>query len=136
MKKYTITFALLAVLSLANTSCQKEDTTTFTDNVHSQTDSRYSLYYTVDGKAGHATFATEEERRAFILQLTAMAQEGRSIRVSTSPLRACMSKEKVTFVTTNKEEAVDWMANMLLEGYEISFSYDEGTGEYTCIAIK
>ncbi len=136
MKKRTITLALLAVLSLANTGCQKEESLIPTDINSSQPDARYNLYYSVDGTSGHRAFATEEERRAFLLQLTALAQEGHTVRISANPLRTCMSKEKVTFVTTNKDEALSWMYEMLLDGYEVYYTYDEGTGEFTCVAIK
>lgn len=127
--------ALLAVLSLAATSCQK--TEDFSSNVCSeQTEKTIQAIYSINGEV-HQVSLSESEWDAFVERMLALAREG--YEVSFSKNRSSLtsqSKEKVTFVTTDAEEAQKWSHQMTDQGYIVTISYNQGTGEYTCIAIK
>lgn len=45
-------------------------------------------------------------------------------------------KETIKYTTNNKEEAIDWSQNKIIEGYAVTINFNEETGEYTCIAVK
>lgn len=47
-----------------------------------------------------------------------------------------MTKETVTLTTKDKSEVDEWIFKRLLEGYEVIVSYNDNTGQYTCIATK
>ena len=69
--------------------------------------------------------------------MIALANEGHNILFSkTDNFQSSLSKEKVVYSTNDFDDAKKWMLKMLEDGYQVSFSFDEETGEYTCIAIK
>ena len=129
--------ALFIVLSVAAISCQKE---TFNDVIDNQTEVTMSrsVSYMVDGTLYHATLHSDAEWDALMHRLLALARNGHRVvlangnNVTTSSL----SKEVVTFTTTDEEEANHWAAQMTANGYTVSISYDKKTGEYNCIAVK
>lgn len=137
MSKRTRTVALFIVLSVAAISCQKE---TFNDVIDNQTEVTMSrsVSYMVDGTLYHATLHSDAEWDALMHRLLALARNGHRVvlangnNVTTSSL----SKEVVTFTTTDEEEANHWAAQMTANGYTVSISYDKKTGEYNCIAVK
>ena len=45
-------------------------------------------------------------------------------------------KETIKYTTTNKDDAIKWSQNKIIEGYAVTVNYDEETGEYTCIATR
>lgn len=127
--------ALLAVLSLAATSCQKTDNF-FTSVCTEQTTGTIHAIYSINGVVYHATLG-ESEWDAFVERMVALAREGYEVSFSKNGTSlTSQSKEKVTFVTTDAEEAQKWSHQMTDQGYIVTISYNQGTGEYTCIAIK
>ena len=137
MKKTTTTLALLAVLSLANTSCQKEDLRNpATRETTEQTYAENSIVYSIDGQTYTASFRTPEEKEAFFLQLMAIARQGHVVNIRSSQRTQSLVKEKVTYQTENPEDAAKWCLKMEHLGYDVSVTYDENTGVYTCVAIK
>lgn len=127
--------ALLAVLSLTAVGCQK--TEDFSSDICSeQTEKTIQAMYSINGEVYQVSLS-ESEWEALVERMLALAREG--YEVSFSKNRSSLtsqSKEKVTFVTKNKKEAQQWSTAMANQGYVVTITYNQGTGEYTCIAIK
>lgn len=137
MKKTTTTLALLAVLSLANTSCQKENMeNSATRETTEQAYAENSIVYSIDGQTYTASFRTPEEKEAFFLQLMAIARQGHVVNIRSTQRTQSLAKEKVTYQTENPEDAAKWCMKMEHLGYVVSITFDENTGVYTCVAIK
>ena len=69
--------------------------------------------------------------------MIALAKEGHSVWFSrTNNAHSSLSKEQVTYVTNNLDDAKKWAKKMLDDGYQVSISFNQQTGEYTCIAVK
>ena len=135
MKQNVKTVALLAVLSMAAVSCQKENDVLPLGGSE-QTTGTIQVLYSINGEVFQAALS-ESEWNAFVERMLALAREG--YEVSFSKNRSSLtsqSKEKVTYVTKNKEEAVAWSNAMINQGYVVTITYDQTTGEYTCTAIK
>ncbi len=127
--------AFLAALSLTAASCQKENNE-FSVVGSEQVTETIHVVYSINGEVFQATL-DESEWDAFVERMLALAREG--YEVSFSKNRSTLtsqSKEKVTFVTTNEQEAHAWSNDMANQGYYVTISYNKETGEYTCIAVK
>ena len=134
MKKKIKTVALLAVLGLTATGCQKENMLPLSGN--EQTMETIQVVYSINGEVFQTTLS-ESEWDAFLERMMALAREG--YEVSFSKNRSSLtsqSKEIVTFVTTSEQKAHAWSNEMLNQGYEVTISYNQKTGEYTCIATR
>ena len=139
MDKKIKTMALFTVLSMMAVSCQKESVEPFdaTSRV-SEISTSYDVSYTFDGVTHHITLNSEEERRAFIYQMLALAERGYEVtffeesKVSQGPV----SKEKVVYTTPDKDDAYAWANSMMAQGYMVSIQQDSTTGMFTCIAVK
>ena len=134
MNRTIKTVALLTALTLAATACQKEnDVLPFGTE---QTTETLHVVYSINGEVFYATLS-DSEWDAFVERMLALAREG--YEVSFSKNRSTLtsqSKEKVTFVTNNKQEAYEWANEMASQGYIVTITYEEASGKYTCIAIK
>ncbi len=138
MKRNIKTVALFTVLSLMAVGCQKE-TIVEPNSTVQQTMSVRVVSYTIDGMTHHITIRGEKNWQEFIDTLLALAKEGHSVSFrneSANNVNGCSSKDVVTYVTNNEEDAQKWCNLMADKGYVVSMSYDERTGEYTCIAVK
>ena len=128
--------ALLAVLSLAAVSCEKE---TLIDpvTVTNEEASVKTVVYIIDGESRQMTFLDEASWNAFLDWLFALAEEGHTVsfRLANATQRSA-TKETVTFSTSDKQEAYDWANEMALSGYQVTVQYDEESGKYICTAIK
>ncbi len=127
-------FALIAVLGLTATGCQKENMLPLCGN--EQTMETIQVVYSINGEVFQTTLS-ESEWDAFLERMMALAREG--YEVSFSKNRSSLtsqSKEIVTFVTTSEQKAHAWSNEMLNQGYEVTISYNHKTGEYTCIATR
>ncbi len=134
MKKKIKTVALLAVLGLTATGCQKENMLPLSGS--EQTTETIQVVYSINGEVFHATLS-ESEWDAFVERMLALAREGYEVTFSKNrSTLTSQSKEKVTFVTTDENEAHEWAKAMANDGYFVSITFDQGTGEYTCIAFK
>lgn len=138
MKKTIIPLALLAVLSLATTGCQKEQTVTPSSGRTEQVTEKYNYRYTINDRAYYVNVTTEAEKQQLFEFLMEEARRGNtvSIRRLDTTSQSALTKETVTFVTTNKNEALAWLKNMAEQDYTVSMTYDENTGEFTCTAIR
>lgn len=137
MKKVFKTIALVSIIGLTATSCQKEQTT-FPQGTAEQIGYKHTVLYSVDGISQSVTFNTDEEWLEFLHQLFIWAEEGHQVtfRNAEASNNTIASKEKVVYETSNKKEAEEWAFAMEEAGYSVSVSYDSNTGIYTCIAIK
>ena len=74
----------------------------------------------------------------FFDRMLALAQEGYQVRIRRSdiPQEVLAAKEKVTYTTTDFNKAKAWANQKVSEGYEVTMTYNQETGEYTCIAIR
>ena len=134
MKNNFKKFALIAVLGLTATGCQKENMLPLSGN--EQTMETIQVVYSINGEVFQTTLS-ESEWDAFLERMMALAREG--YEVSFSKNRSSLtsqSKEIVTFVTTSEQKAHAWSNEMLNQGYEVTISYNQKTGEYTCIATR
>ena len=133
------TLALLAVLCLAATGCQKE---TIEDNqiqnIIENDNTACVMVYSVDGVGGRATLRNQTERSAFINKMVALAEEGHKVtfREDGRTINALANKETVTYSSKKKEEVVNWAAEMTALGYTVTVTYNEDTGYYTGTAVK
>lgn len=137
MRKTFTTIALFAVLGTLAVSCQKENIIDET-NIVAENDTVYKVSYTVDGVTHQLTLVGDEAWHDFLKRMVALAEEGHevSFRNEEASLRAVSTKEKVTYTTTNQDEALVWSEMMIKDGYTVTISYDKASGIYTCIAIK
>ncbi len=134
MKKEIKTVAFLAVLSLAATGCQKENVLPIVGT--EQTTETILVTYSINGEVYQATL-DESEWDAFVERMLALAREGYEVSFSKNPsYLTSQSKEKVTFITTDEKEAHEWAKAMANDGYVVTITFDTGTGEYICIAVK
>lgn len=135
MKKTICTVALIAVLAAMAASCQKEETISPVNT--SENTSSYTLVYYVSGEPHSVTCHSRAEYEALFSRLMALAREGYSIVIHDANFsHDAMSKEKVTYTTPDEEDAAKWSQKMMEAGYIVTITFDEGTGIYTCIAIK
>jgi hypothetical protein len=138
MNKVIKTMALLAVLSVAAVSCQKENLVPSTPaEVITDNQAVYIYQYEVNGIRSRITLHGETERINFFNRMLALAKEGFSVSFfDESKICQNLSKEKVTYSTEDKEKALKWMMEMTLAGYQVGITYDEETGMYNCTAIR
>ena len=137
MKKKIIPIALLAVLSLAATSCQKETIEKPSVQIQ-QSISVRNITYTIDGATFHQSIRGEQNWLAFIDWMSSLAKEGHTVtfRDDNTYNASQSSKERVEYTTNDKDDANKWCNNMIAQGYEVQMYFDERTGKYVCIAEK
>ena len=135
MKKTLTTVTLFAVLGTLAVSCQKE-TLTELSPVTTQ-DETYLITYSVDGVSMQTRLNGDEALRAFLQRLTALAREGHRVTVrNENTVSQASTKEVVTYRTKSEDDANEWAAKMIRDGYEVEIDYDDKTGEYVCTAAK
>ncbi|MBQ9863725.1 MAG: hypothetical protein IJM33_00135 [Bacteroidales bacterium] len=132
MKKISF-IILFAVLGVTLASCTKEtlsDTRVVTVEP--------SVTYFVNGQMHSSNPQTEEEWSMFFDRMLALAQEGYQVRIRRSdiPQEVLAAKEKVTYTTSDYNKAKAWANQKVIEGYEVTMTFNQQTGEYTCIAIR
>lgn len=126
----------MALLGTMAVSCQKEDF----DNCRVSTEENAAVYtvtYVVDGIESTVTLVGETAWSDFLNRMLALSEEGHSVafRLNTG-LRQGLTKEQVTFTTTDHDAAYEWAEKKVKEGYEVYVYFDDNTKVYTCIAIR
>lgn len=134
MKKSKMIVMLVAAFGLVTASCTKENMVTKPHVVATMS----SVSYYINGKQYYANPQTEEEWSEFLDRMFAMSEKGYNVRFvrNGNSQQVAATKEKVTYVTSDLKDAKAWAFQKTLEGYEVTISFDQGTGEYTCIAVK
>ena len=136
MKTSFKSVALFMVLSLVAVSCQKEDVSN-APVVAGQEETAINVVYSIDGTIYHTVLNGEEAWFDFINQMLALAREGYEVTFSRNgSLVSSLTKEKVTYVTNDEDDANKWANKRINDGYIVTITYDDETGEYTCVAIK
>ena len=132
--KQSYLIILFALLGLTLTSCTKE---TINDGTYAVA-AEPTVTYFVNGQMHSANLQTEGEWSAFFDRMLALAEEGYQVRIrrNNNPQQVLAAKEKVTFTTTSYAEAKAWANQKVNEGYEVTITFNQQTGEYTCIAIR
>jgi hypothetical protein len=135
MKKTFRTIALFAVLSLAATSCQKENVSNPAESVNPVT--MRIVTYNVDGVTTQVTLLGDEAWQDFLDWMFALAEEGHRVSFyqGTSQERVA-AKEKLTFSTSSHQEAQNWAKEKMQQGYNVTVTFDDRTGIYTCTAER
>lgn len=138
MRKTTKTVALFALLSMLATGCQKETVETIRpDAPKTESNTAYSMYYTINGVTYTVSLHNNTERAAFFNLVFGLAEQGYVVSVfDDSYVSGATARDVVTFSTTDKEKAVAWADNMTAHGYKVTISYDSTNGIYNCVAIK
>ena len=132
MKNQIKMMALLAVFGLAASSCTKENVVYDTEVLATA----HTVTYIVDGRQYYDNPQTEEEWSLFLDRMVALAEEGYTVQFWRGDVRTDSTKEKVTYSTPNLQEAKAWCSQKMAEGYIVTMTYNQATGEYDCIAIK
>ena len=137
MKRILIPATLLAMLSLTTVSCQKEVLTEPTSSTVENSATR-TIRYTINGTVYHQVIRSDEDLDALMHTLFALAREGYTVRVMDENTNLCetCAKEKVTYTTKVKKNAYDWALEKINEGYNVTISFNQETGEYTCVATR
>ena len=130
--------ALLAVLSVAAVSCQKENLVPSTPaEVITDNQAVYIYQYEVNGIRSRITLRGEAERADFINRMLALAQEGNTVSFfDETQYTQNFTKEDVTYTTKDKEDALNWASSMLDLGYAVTIEYDKNKGIYNCTASR
>ena len=136
MKRTIITATLLALLGTFAVSCQKEDLSNI-PVVAGQEETTVNVVYSINGEMFYTVLHGESAWHDFIKQMLALAREGYEVSFSRNGNSlAASTKEKVTYVTKSEDDANDWARKMSNDGYIVTITYDDETGEFTCVAIK
>lgn len=125
---------LLAAMLLCFAGCTKENVA---GGIHDGADTS-SVTYLVGGQRYYANPQTNEEWSLFFDRMLAMAEEGYAVRImrTDASRQVNASKEKVTYTTDDYNDAKAWAKEKTLEGYEVTITFDQETGKYTCIATR
>ena len=139
MNKTIKIVALLAVLSMAATGCQKEENEVLNPkSASSEVRTAYTVSYTVDDVARQTTLYGEAAHAAFIYRMLTLAEQGHEVSFydedKVSPEGA--TREVVTYTTGDKSEAYDWALRKEKEGYMVKVTYDKKSGTFTCVALR
>ena len=141
MKKTIITVALLAVLTSLAVSCQKEEadiTSATPSTVIAENDTLRTVVYTIDGVSYRLTLVGDQAWHDFLSRMFALAEEGRTVTFfnEEAASRVLPSKVVETHSTSDKDDAYQWAAQKVKEGYTVTVIFDDETGIYTCYAFK
>ena len=139
MNKVIKTVALVATLSLVCIGCQKEETAQVNvEQTAPEVGSVYRMTYIVDGKTCHVTLYGEEAHDEFIYQMLALAEQGHKVTFfdESKVSQQAAAKDVVTYSTSSKDEAYQWMHDMEELGYTVIVEYDSESGMYNCTAVS
>lgn len=134
MKKQIKTLAIFIALSMVAASCQKDEV--LSPIPVGQEASANIVNYTVDGKSFQALIISDQDWSEFLYRMLALAEEGRTVTISSQVSATSSTKETVTYTTTSKPDAYTWAGNMIAQGYDVTVTYDNTTGVFTCTAVK
>ena len=136
MNKTVKTGALLSILGLTVTSCQKENLVDIPTHVATETVATYTVCYTIDGVSSQITLVGDVAWNNFLEWLFSLAEEGHSVTFFQTDRVCSQSKETVTYSTPDKKKAIAWANEMSNAGYQVTIVFDENTQEHVCTAIK
>lgn len=137
MKKFIIPATLLAMFSVATVSCQKENLTEPTAPIVENSATR-TIRYTVNGAVYRQVIHSDEDMDALMHTLFALAREGYTVRImdENTSFSESDAKETLTYTTKDKNKAIEWAQEKIDEGYVVTTTFNQQTGEYTCVAVR
>ena len=137
MRKTFIAIALFAMIGTLAVSCQKENVFDNTQ-IEMEQSAVYKVCYSIDGVSYRITLIGDGTWHDFLNRLFDLAEAGHTVsfRIENSPSQIASSKEVVTYTTTSHDDAYKWAEKMGNEGYNVTVTFDERTGIYTCTAIR
>ena len=136
MKKNLFFFALVAVLATMAVSCQKENNLDPQSTV-AEIGSVRTVNYSIDGTVGQVVLYGENEWSNFLDKMMTLSLQGHNVNFSINEYYTNIgAKETEVKTTTSSNEAKDWSDEKANQGYQVSVSYDNGNGQYTCVAHK
>lgn len=140
MKKVKIRILILAaLLSVSYYSCQKDTISENSlENVTLIDECPLHLTYFVNENPTTVNLPNLKTLHYLIQKLDILAIEGYSISIHNQKSSSSdfAAKDVVKFETKNKKEFDEWLAKMLLDGYEIVWDYDKETGTFRGMAVK
>lgn len=136
MKKKLFFLALVAVLATMAVSCQKENNFDPQSTI-AEIGSVRTVSYSIDGTIGQVVLYGENEWSNFLDKMMSLSLQGHSVDFSINEYYTNSgAKETEVKTTTSGKEAQDWSDDKANQGYQVHVSYDDGNGQYTCIAHK
>lgn len=138
MKKTVKTVALLAVLGMAATGCQKDDSAAFTPGTNAtEVGDTRTMMYSVDGVQYETHLRGEQDSRAFVHRMMDLAVQGHTVLFGDGgDASLAVTKDIVYFSTSSQAEAESWALKMVNGGYQVTVTYDENTKMFNCVAYK
>lgn len=134
MKKVFRKVALIALIGLAATGCQKEE---MVEPQNTIAEINYkTVYYSIDGIETQVSFVSEETWVQFLDWLVALAEQGHRVSFRNANQERRTTKEMVTYITSDHDDAVHWANMMEKKGYQVTIVFDDVNKEYTCTAIR
>ena len=132
------TFTLAALLCTMAISCQKETIVVEPVIPVADTKTTYTVRYSIDGVIHYGSCQSETEIDTLYNSLMDLAQDGSTIIIysNNQSSQATQTRDVVTYSTSNKSDAVQWIKKMILLGYDVVIEYDEETGMFNCTATK
>lgn len=129
-RKFKILAAALMLTGMVFQGCEKEAT----EMVTLAENGKMVMVYSIDGEQSIAN-VTADEWDAMVNWLLTLAEEGKTVSFSRGDRpTTSFAKEKVTYSTTNKDDAIAWGDNMTNQGYSVTIFYSDGV--YYCTAIR
>lgn len=134
MKKRLRFTALLAILTLAFSACDKPNNNDPSGGEVNNDPKERVIVYTVGQTEARQTLETEGEWDAMLDVLCNQAQSGKTVTFYNmdqttyfQSKSANGTKAAKTFSTTNRDEMKEWMKKMEAEGRTVVVTYDNGT---------
>ncbi|MBP5388318.1 MAG: hypothetical protein J6Y97_13150 [Prevotella sp.] len=96
------------------------------------------MSYAVDGVTHQITLVGDEAWHDFLNRMMALAEEGHEVtfRNEEAASRVASTKEVVTYSTPDHDDAINWAAKMLDDGYTVTIHFDKEKKVYNCYAFK
>lgn len=139
MRKHLIPVALFAALATMAVSCQKEDVMVISpETTISEAAPVHTVQYTVNGVLHSIVINSDEEWDAFMQTVFALSREGYEVNImdENRPSTSFTAKETQVFTTSIESEASAWSKDKVYNGYQVTVLFDQGTGQYICIATR
>lgn len=137
MKKNLLLVALMTVLVMMTTGCQKEKFKEAETTVKQNSELRM-VDYTIDKTVYHTILYTEAQWEEFLDNMIILSEQGHEVcfvNKSTVSMDSA-TKDLLTITATTRQEAKEWAERKANEGYIVAINYNSETGKYTCIAYK
>lgn len=140
MKKINHKFLVFSVaLALFLAACQKEQITpTISESNAISEVCQYSIFYWINDVCYSTHLKDKAEVGQLIQMLSTLAVEGNVVSIGNNDIpssKASLEDER-TFQSSDFNEFNKWVEEMILDDYEVKWSYDKENGLYIGTATK